>query len=296
MSAWTIERVLFAAMLSASALSVGWYGFGASGRDRAGRSGVRAETGDATPYEPVAEVEEAVSPGDWPAPIASAHGEAWVYDLFTPPEIRWDPVAGKWVATPAKETAAPEPQADVPGVRLVSTQRVPFPLQLVGHVGGEGHRLGVFEVLRSGETLLAAAGREFPALGLKITAFSVGNHGRSAGEARELAAPVAQAEVLVGETGRVRTLTAGERAYGDERTAVVAVETDDGEARVTVSPGELLRAAGRSLRVERIELDPPSLVLRSVDAVSGGGGPVVLAPRPASAVEPTEDDESDFHE
>ena len=75
-------------------------------------------------------------------------------------------------------------------------------------------------MLRSGETLLAAAGREFPALGLKITAFSVGKHGRSAGEARELAAPVAKAVML---TVRLDPAAGppGERRTGAQRLAAL---------------------------------------------------------------------------
>jgi len=146
----------------------------------------------------------------WSAPISQARGAEWVYDVFTPPEIYYDPRSKEFTVTPPRAPAAELPDDDGPAPAVRPTA---FRLQLVGFVGGEGNYLGTFENLGTTEHILARGGRALPELGLTIRDFQVKSVRRESADSMAANELVATAVVRDERTGADVVLTNLERVY-----------------------------------------------------------------------------------
>src|SRR5882724_9623739 len=85
----------------------------------------------------------------WNDPPPQTRGGKWVYEMFTPPEIYFDPRSREFSITPPLKPV-PEQIAET-NDDPPETPPAPFRLQLVGFVGGDGNYLGTFENLTTSE-------------------------------------------------------------------------------------------------------------------------------------------------
>jgi hypothetical protein len=201
----------------------------------------------------------------WNPPAAQSRGREWVYDTFTPPEIFYDARARQFSVRPPEAFVEKAPQPF--GLELITVRPEPFPLQLIGYVGDDGHWRGMFENAFTGEVLLAAAGRRLPELGLTVTSLEVTVQPVSIADSMTTRQRVATAVVRDERSGRELALSHRERKFTGRLTAVVlaAGETVPREVRA----GDEFRAGGAIYRVERVEGSPPAAdVLKQVPGIS----------------------------
>ncbi|MEO6876169.1 MAG: hypothetical protein ABI222_15235, partial [Opitutaceae bacterium] len=124
-------------------------------------------------------------------------------------------------------------------------------------------------------------GRAIPTLGLVITGFTVEHRSVPLGESMSSIQKVAQAEVRDEQTGQVIALKAGELSLTDELSAVLTTD-DDVESPRELRTGEEFSSADYTYRVERLQLEPPSVDLTQIDSDSSAPVRVSLSTKASS--------------
>ncbi|ACB76131.1 Amuc_1100 family pilus-like protein [Opitutus terrae] len=200
----------------------------------------------------------------WRAPASQRRGDDWIYDLFTPPQIRYEQRSGRLVVVCEplalvmdETTAIGSGDADFP-LTLKRIEPEPFRLQLVGLVGPRDAPRGVFENVLSGEMLLIGAQTSIGSLALTVEQVFVER--RRAAEASDapLAPPVATAIVRDERTGTRVTLTTASRSFTSELVAFIASAPSDDETQA-VRAGDLIRDGAVVYRIEKIQLAPAAV-------------------------------------
>ncbi len=164
---------------------------------------------EAAPYLPTERVPRDVGAAGWNRPPSQQRGGEWVYEMFTPPEIFYDPRSREFSVKPPAMLA---PETEVIPAPVIAPP-APFRLQLVGFVGGEGSYLGTFENLATTEHILARSGRTLPDLGVTIRDFQVKRVRREPEDSMATSELMATAVVRDDRTGEDVVLTNLERAY-----------------------------------------------------------------------------------
>lgn len=201
-------------------------------------------------YAPAAVATPIVKPTVWSAPVPLARGRDWLYDVFTPPEIFYNPRTRQFSVSAAAVGTGDQPDEPF-GLELLSVRPEPFRLQLIGYVGGEGDARGVFENRVSGEVFLASAGRRVADLGLSIRRFSVRAEDIAIPDSMGFKQRVGTAVVTDARSGRDVILTQRERRMTGNVFAFVAL---DGEpAPREVRPGDTVKAGVATYRIEGID-------------------------------------------
>lgn len=179
----------------------------------------------------------------WPEAPAQSRGDGWVYEVFTPPVVCYDPL------TRALTVASPlhPPGAGTPfDLELLEVKPEPYRLQLVGYVGEPGGYLAAFVSSSLPETLFARAGSRLERLGLTLQCF-------------EVKKSVARAVLLDENTGAEVVLDSRTRKLTD---LPLAGFKRPGLAQPCVlHEGDTLTDDTSSYRIERIQLDPPEVAV-----------------------------------
>lgn len=245
-------------LLAAAALVVVSTGvFGALAWRLHGAAPVGRPALSAPPYAAAALEPPAVKPTAWSAPVAQARGRDWLYDVFTPPEIFYNPRTRQFAVSAA--TVGATSVLDEPfGLELASVRPEPFRLQLIGFVGGAGERArGIFENRVSGEVFLASAGHRVADLGLSIRSFAVGPETVAIPESMTFQQQVARAVIRDARSNRDVALTQRERRFTGNVFAFVVL--GDETANREVRPGDTLAFGPASYRIEKIIADPAGI-------------------------------------
>ena len=203
-------------------------------------------------YQPVPVEAATVTTEVWPQPVSQSAGAEWLYDVFTPPTIYFNPVTKVFQVTPqVKPTVTVDPRSerqaelDRFGVTLVETKVPEYRLQLVGYIGeGEGAR-GQFENTLTGDIILGRPGRRIADLQIEVRSIEVNR-----------AEFAATAVVLDERTGEEITLdTRTRRVLEGQRAAVL--ESKATGTRRTLAPGEAWPTDGYTFTLDSVELSPP---------------------------------------
>jgi hypothetical protein len=174
-----------------------------------GEAAIAAMAGSGRPAESSDDAARIVR---WPEPMPQPGGDAWLYDVFTPPEIFYRPATGEFTVTPL--SASVQQRVENPGEKETEAPlRVPFRLQLVGYMGNEGNYVGTFENVLTTEHFLARGGYRVPSLGLTIVDFQVRLMDADQPDAAGVRVPVATAVVRDEQAGRDVILTDRERVF-----------------------------------------------------------------------------------
>lgn len=112
---------------------------------------------------------------EWRRPKGQSKGEDWVFDVFTPPVIYYNPVTTEFTVTPPSfETKA---IVEAPKLRfdleLIEVRQRPYRLQLLGYAGDEGDYVAYFEYEPTGDMLLARADKLIVEAGVKVLSIEV---------------------------------------------------------------------------------------------------------------------------
>jgi hypothetical protein len=218
----------------------------------------------------------------WSAPTVPPKNRDWVFDVFTPPEIRYDAATRHFIAkAPTLTIAMPSvPRATDPllsEVEVVEIKRRPFRLQLVGFAETPKETLGLFEIVATSETVLAGTGRQIPELDLTVETLDVRvveSESDLHGTNRQR---IAVAGVRHGKTGELTLLTTAERHMERSNRAVLRW----GKAsRVTkeVGIGDRVEVNGQLCEVVEVLAEPAAVTLAGPSDTSTGQKIIASSP------------------
>lgn len=227
-------------------------------------------------YVPVAADAPAVKTDVWSQPAAQTRGRDWIYDTFTPPEIFYNARSRHFTVKPPLGAGDDVPEEPF-GLDVVAVRPEPFRLQLIGYVGGEGDWRGTFQNVASGEIFLAAAGRRVANLALSIKRLAVDTVEVKLPESMVTRQKIATAVVHDERTGKDVILTHRERRFTGG-WAVFVSQTGDDAVR-EVREGETFKIGEASYRIEKIQLNPPSVEITKESATLAQPDRRTLNPR-----------------
>lgn len=198
------------------------------------------------------------APVVWPKPGVQSHGAGWLYEVFTPPVIYYNAVAKTFMVTPPQYFG--EGNAPLFGVELLAVRLEAYRLQLVGYFGAPGDYLAAFVTPGDAATLLAREGRTFADLGLTLKNFSVRKVLVEHDDPWPVYDIAAQAVLFDEKSGTEVVLDNRMRKLTDTPLAVLRLANGTAGAR-ELHEGDTLRDDSGVYRVERIQLDPPEVVV-----------------------------------
>jgi hypothetical protein len=228
----------------------------------------------------------------WLPPRAQRRSQQWVYDVFTPPEIFFDPRLKEFSVTPPTTAIARDERtataAQLPaslGVQLLGVKRTPFRLQLIGFVETERGYLGLFENTLTTETFLAIKGRHVPSLKLVIEDIDVRARPVSLPESMTTHQTLATASVRDLLSGETIALTNAERCYAAAPRAILATGISE-IAQRDVCNGDVIEVNGITYEIGEIQLAPPSVTICRRASAQGVAERRTLSLTNTKAVEP----------
>lgn len=215
----------------------------------------------------------------WPKASPQSSGQDWLYEVFTPPVIYYNRLARAFSVTPplyAGEDRGPF------GLELLEVKQEQFRLQLVGYFGAPGDYLAAFTSPSQPETLLARAGRRFDNLGLTLKSFDVGKIIVDHNEPGPVYDVAALAVLADDQTGAEVVLDSRARKYTGVPVAVLKGPAGGGPPR-ELHEGDTFTDDNTSYRIERVQLDPPEVVVARTTSGLPQPETKVLRPLPAVA-------------
>jgi hypothetical protein len=271
MKASTVDKVALGMMLVLAMSSAAWFGTRRFELHESRRARVSAVPSASDGEEAVEEGGEEGGRLVWAEPVGQARGPEWCYDLFTPPEVRFDPLSGKFAVHAAARERSESEAEQLSEFRLVAVKRELFPIQLLGYVGGEGRFIGSFERADTGKLFLAAAGYEIPELHFQIEDFSVERRDVRIGGMSLPNQWAATARVRDLGTGILTSLAAGQRCYTKDLLAVLALNDDGEDAVREIRRGDEIEGASATYRVDQLDLTRATVSLVATDSASAAG-------------------------
>lgn len=174
-------------------------------------------------------------------PRRQSRGENWVFDLFTPPVIYYDPTNLAFAVTPPsiRVEAKEDGQWATFGVELLEVRPRPYRLQLVGYAGEPGNYVAYFEHARTGELLLAREGAELPEAGARVLEIRIRQETTAAGESMPVVENVGVA--------RIEDLATGDEVLLTNRETKMFADL---EARVRVAATGAVHVVKEGARIE----------------------------------------------
>lgn len=193
---------------------------------------------------------------EWTRPAPQSSGPAWLYEVFTPPVIFFNAAARSFSVT------APDQRVDgLPfDLELLAVRRDAFRLQLAGYYGAPGDYVAAFTSPVVPETLLARQGRRFEQLGLTLRRFDVKKVQVGESEAGPLYEVAAQAVLHDERTNAEVVLDSRVRKLSETPLAVLRLFGADDAGR-ELREGDIWQQGAATYRIERIQLDPPEVVI-----------------------------------
>jgi hypothetical protein len=205
----------------------------------------------------------------WTAPDV-ADGDAWVFDVFTPPVIYYDVANHAFSVTPPDtETGEARGQENAFGLELVEVKRTPYRIQLVGYVGSEGDYLATFEDVEARTTFLARPGRTVEEPGVMLRSFLVEKVRDESGGGTVVQDTRATAVIRDLRQDRDVTLVQKVRLMNDAPSAVFRV-TGELARNVEGRQGDSVTTADATYIIGMVSFDPPTAeVTREATAERG---------------------------
>ena len=194
----------------------------------------------------------------WAKPSLQSHGAGWIYEVFTPPVIYYNTLAKTFTVTPPQYFA--DGAETVFGLELLAVRLELYRLQLVGYFGGPNNYVAAFVSPSLADTLLAREGRRFDGLGLTLKNFAVKKVLVEHNDPWPVYDIAAQAVLQDEQTGAEVTLDSRARKFTDKPLAVLRAPGGSDKPR-EVHEGDTFTDESGTYRIERIQLDPPEVVV-----------------------------------
>ena len=194
----------------------------------------------------------------WPKAALQSSGQGWLYEVFTPPVIYYNPLAKSFTVSPPRFIA----DLDTPfGLELLGVKQEQYRLQLVGYFGGPGDYLAAFESPNRSGTILAREGRRFDQLGLTLKSFEVKKVLVEHNDAWPVYDIAALAVLTDEETDAEVVLDSRARKFTGAPLAVVKLLTGDDGKLLELHENDTFADGTSTYRIERIQLSPPEVVV-----------------------------------
>lgn len=220
----------------------------------------------------------------WDEAPTQSRGREWLYDVFTPPVIYYNPQTASFTVTPPVNTApVVADSSDQPfDLELVGVRQEPYRIQLVGYVGSSDNPIATFEVVDTGETVVGRPGRRFEKQEFELKSFDVRRVTTPAGEGMPTVETVAVAVIVDERSGREEILTNREKKMMPRLQATFRINVYPGETR-TVREGTSIETNGQVYLVTQLSLHPPQAVVsrRSREALGPSESRTLVPGEPA---------------
>lgn len=188
-------------------------------------------------------------PARWSEPSAQTAGREWIFEVFTPPLIDFDPDRGQFAVRPPLE---PEPPP-VFGLSVTGIERVPYRLQYAGHHGVPGHYLVEIHDVDTDVYFRGEVGNDFPDGGFMLKRFSADAR-RVSSPDRPWATPYVETSVEIElrdhYLDQVITIGSEPEMLPDP---VVRVVADESESSALLAVGESIESADSCFTIESID-------------------------------------------
>jgi hypothetical protein len=250
------DKLLVALAAAGLAVSGGWMGSHQTDITRLRQQPVAADLAGAT-YALSGLTPPAAKPAVWSKPAAQSSGRGWLYEVFTPPVIYYNTLARSFTVSPPLNLAEGGTPFDL---ELLDVKLEPYRLQLAGYFGEPGDYLAAFVSPGRPETLLARNGRRFEQLGLTLKSIDVKKIVVAHNDAWPVYDVAALAVLLDEQTGEEVVLDSRARKLTDTPLAVLRLPAAGGTSR-TLHEGDTFAGDNATYRIERIQLDPPEVVV-----------------------------------
>jgi len=284
------DRLVLALMLLAFSGSLIW-SWGARTDIRKIRAQPTALRLPNSPFEPDANPPRPPAIELWSTPPPSPAGSEWVYELFTPPTVYFEPRTGLFAVTPPTD----QPVAKRPtSLALVGTKREPFRVQFSGYFGEPGRYAVALRNLEKSQAWLVRAGETVGETGLRLKSFEV-KHVSADPVLSGAEVEVAAFAVLVDEVSGT-DITLDSRAVTLSSEAIAQVKIGDSASTPRdLREGDRLEAGGLGYRVKAVRLEPAEITLVGVRG-EGAAGQTLTLRREATAHGKTADQMLNFPE
>lgn len=192
----------------------------------------------------------------WPKPAAQSGGHSWVYEVFTPPVIYYNPLARTFsVNTPGGDHRG----ALAFGFELVAVELEPYRLQLAGYYGNPDDLVGAFTSRHLAAPLLGRNGRHFPELGLTLRNLEVRKVPVNPDDSVPAFEIAAIATLLDERSGTEVMLDSRVRKLTD--TPLARLRLANEKQPRELREGDEFSDAVATYRIEHVQLDPPEVVI-----------------------------------
>lgn len=244
-----IDRVIF--LLTAAIAAATAVGFGiATTNPMAPAPDISAALMDGRRnYEPVSSDAPHSASSDWPAPVGQSRGPAWVYEIFTPPEIDYDRESGEFAVRTSKPIAAVVAmEPELGSLKLLQVRRRLLPIQLLGASRGASRVIGLFDGA-DGEVCAAGPNEKIGESEFVLSSIDFAENGTVEARVKDA-------------RGNELMLVAGRPAFSEALIALIEWSAHGGELKRTVEAGDAVELDGVSYEIEAIAPDPsPSITL-----------------------------------
>ncbi len=188
----------------------------------------------------------------WQTPQPQSAGDAWVYDIFTPPYIFYNEAADEFVPRPPGPRDGEVAELEI---EFIGFQEEPYRIQLTGYAGRDEDPLITFLDNETGEMILTRRNREVPEVDIEVRSFNVRREERNGVVTR-----VPEAVIFDRRTGEEVLLLEEETKYLDE-PAIVVTTSEDPPRTINARPGEMFDIGEYSYLVEEYTVDPPEIIM-----------------------------------
>lgn len=214
----------------------------------------------------------------WPEPAPQKRGRGWIYEVFTPPSLFYDPRSRAFAAIPAEEATLATPENMPLDLQLLQVRKRPFRLRMVGFAGGAKDLRGIFADTTTGKTVMGREGDRLAGHRVWLRHLGLDRAGSGGKGTRE---PAVTATVIDEGTGEEIILTtrgpspagAPLGLFASRKAPALRRELQEGDSAVF----EEVRYC-----VERVELEPPLAVVACVraDGAKATGRALILQMSP----------------
>lgn len=208
------------------------------------------------------------SSATWVRPQPQSKGKDWVFDVFTPPVLYYNPATREFTVTSPELT---NPNAQDPWksfeIELVEVRQRPYRLQLVGYAGEDGNYVAYFEFLNTNELLLAKEGKLLVEAGVKVLSFEVKQMEVEQEGSMPVFEKVGVARLLDYETNEEVYLTNLEtKIFSDLEAKVRSVENGD---VFVVREGSQVELDDSSYVIGALSYNPPEAMVTKISTDGG---------------------------
>ncbi|MEZ5278205.1 MAG: hypothetical protein R3F07_17620 [Opitutaceae bacterium] len=260
---WT-DRILLGVALILFALTAYWSlrQFARIDEISAGESLVGAPL---NAYEPDPATPLRIVTQTWEKAPSQSSGPEWVYDVFTPPFIYYNPVTLQFTVSPPEFERPVEFKQDSFELELLEVRPQPFRLQLVGYVGRDGDYLATFESVTTGQTMTGRPGTRFDSIGVTVRSFELRREAIPSGSGSPVFDTVAVAVVYDEETGEDRVLTDKAKAMLPGPEAVFRISANP-IIEYLLKEGAEISSGSQTYRIDALVISPAQATVTLIEA------------------------------